>query len=73
MPAMLSSLQACPTCMHVYRLEDFATLDNLAKEGLALLEELQGADSAQEAFDIMGMLADVLASHGTCEQYLGWA
>ncbi|KAK9812313.1 hypothetical protein WJX73_001476 [Symbiochloris irregularis] len=55
------------------RLEDFTRVDDLAKEGLALLEELQEADSAQEAFDIMGMLATVLASHTTCEQYLGWS
>lgn len=59
--------------MAACRLEDFTQLDDIAKEGLVLLQELQDADSAQEVFDVMGMLADVMASHSTCEHYLGWA
>ena len=62
-----------PQCAIVpCRLEDLKALNGLASAALSMLHDLQQTGSAQEAFDIMGLLPAVLSSHSSCEQFLGW-
>ena len=54
------------------RLEDLQALNALASEALIMLQDLQQAGSAQETFDISGLLPAVLSSYDSCEKFLGW-
>ena len=54
------------------RLEDLQALDALATEALALLQDLQEANSLLEAFDTMEILPIILGRASSCEQFLGW-
>ena len=52
------------------RLQDLGGVAAAAKELMEFLDELEGADSPMEAFDVIGVLGDALAEGSTCEQFL---
>ncbi|KAG6555165.1 hypothetical protein Mapa_003204 [Marchantia paleacea] len=53
------------------RLRDVSAMLGFAKDMLEWLEEMQGSQDIQEAFDIMGALGDALSgSHTSCEDFV---
>ncbi|KAH7416528.1 hypothetical protein KP509_14G095600 [Ceratopteris richardii] len=52
------------------RLRDIKAMLGFSNKLLEWLDEMQSAVDLQEAFDIMGALADALASHSSCEDFI---
>lgn len=52
------------------KLLDIKSMLGFSNKLLEWLVEMQGAEDLQEAFDVMGALADALASHSSCEEFI---
>ncbi|KAL3677862.1 hypothetical protein R1sor_020818 [Riccia sorocarpa] len=67
--SVLSGVEPWETTMK-NRLRDVSAMLNFAKDLLEWLEEMQGSQDIQEAFDVAQILGDGLSSHTSCEDFV---